>query len=329
MVVIDAIAQIPMPMHDFYFQRDLQAFRDVAGQVLNLERYEETTRYRADSGNLVVEVCTVPNIPIPSTLKSMSGLDKIILTDIMEYPAVRPPDGHPYTLGYSLRPPVYQDSLQMVATMEFAEDGPDSCTLHLNGTLDVNIWGWGSMIATIVSGAVADSYSKIPLAVSTWKRRRNWLRLFHQLSTSLAQDGCSGAQAEEVEEDTETSSWVADETKPIYTQAEHKTTSDSVEAAPIPIDIPIDEPATAHPTLHSVNNSRKNTKPSTLVMPDEVAIKIGGSPIDQTTDLKKRSQFPASGIIVVVIVVVLLLIGVASQRQRQQMLTTDHGFLAD
>jgi len=307
MVVIDAIAQIPMPMHDFYFQRDLQAFRDVAGQVLNLDKYEETTRYRADSGNLVVEVCTVPNIPIPSSASALLGLDKIILTDIMEYPAVRPPDGHPYTLGYSLRPPVYQDSLQMVATMEFAEDGPDSCTLHLNGTLDVNIWGWGSMIATIVSGAVADSYSKIPLAVSTWKRRRNWLRLFHQLSAPSAQDDWSGAQAEEVEEDAEqTISRIADATKPICTQVEHETTSDSVEAAPIPIDVP----ATAHPTLHSVNNSRKS-------MPDEVAIKIGDalSPADQTKDLKKRSQFPASGIVVVVIVVVLLLIGVTSQHQ--------------
>jgi len=181
--VLAETAEICMSSTDYYYQRDLQAFRDVMCEVLNLDKMDITSQYRSDANRRVVELCTVPNLPLPSALTSFLGIDKLIMTDIITMPATNA--GPTYALGYSLRTPVYPDKVSTIGTMTITQVSSGSCKMSMDCDVEVNIWGWGSMIESIVSGAINNGYLKMADAAVTWRRRRAWLRFFHRLGSGV------------------------------------------------------------------------------------------------------------------------------------------------
>lgn len=184
-----------MSAEDYYYQRELQAYREITCKVLNLDKMEVTSQYRSESGRRVVELCTVPNLPLPSALTSYFGIDKIVMTDVIEYPETNA--GPPFVQGYSLRTPIYPDKVRVAGQMKIERVSSRSCVNSMEVDVEVNVWGWASMIESIVSGAINNGYTKMPEAAAIWCRRRRWLRLFHRLASGVRPQDAIQCEREE------------------------------------------------------------------------------------------------------------------------------------
>jgi len=178
-----------MPAVDYYFQRDLKDFRQVTCEVCDLEKFDKITETHNPDGGRTVELAVTPNVPIPAAAKAAAGIDKFAMVDLITYPPRRAIGlKAPFKMEYGMRSPIYPDSVSMKCEIVIEEIDANSCRQSIRGECVVSIWGWSTIVETIVNNAVHNGYSKLDTAVKKWKGRRGWVKFFHALLRPRATD---------------------------------------------------------------------------------------------------------------------------------------------
>eukprot|EP00736_Rhodelphis_marinus_P000573 Rmarinus@m.928 len=163
---------IPMPAAQYWVERDTTEFRVLQCEVLSLKKVELLEEYR-ENGEIVQVVRTIPNMELPSAVKSLLGGKEFVFDDTLRRPAQT---GPPYECTFVSNPPVLTDRTKVSGRLYLKELDGGSCLQVLEGTATVSIFGIGGIVERTIVHGLKDTYAKLPIVVCRWnklRRKRN------------------------------------------------------------------------------------------------------------------------------------------------------------
>ncbi|KAK9830764.1 hypothetical protein WJX74_006040 [Apatococcus lobatus] len=172
MVRFSVSAELGMPAHLFFVERDSAAFRSLVAKVMKLGALDIAEGWM-EGGVEVYKFVTDPDMDkyVPRSLQHHLAGGKITYTDIIRYDPKLIASA-PFKLPVESIPPVFSNRATIHCTLLIEEVDEHRCRQTLEGEVKLNIFGLGAIAERIIADSLKKVYSGIPPIVERWKAFR-------------------------------------------------------------------------------------------------------------------------------------------------------------